>query len=64
MTQRLVLWALFLSEFNFKIVYRSGSANGKPDALSHRPDYTSKNNQVVILPLLFSDLKISVLLHL
>ena len=39
MTQRLVRWSLFLSEFNFKIEYRSGSSNGKPDALSRRPDY-------------------------
>jgi len=39
MTQRLVRWSLFLAEFNFIIVYRSGSANGKPDALSRRPDY-------------------------
>ena len=44
MTQRLVRWALFLSEFNFKIVYRSGSNNGKPDALSRRPDYASNND--------------------
>jgi len=41
MSQRLVRWALFLSEFNFVIVYRSGSSNGKPDALSRRPDYSS-----------------------
>ena len=34
MTQRLVRWSLFLSEFNFKILYRSGTSNGKPDALS------------------------------
>jgi len=40
MTQRLVRWSLFLSEFNFKILYRSGSSNGKPDALSRRPDYS------------------------
>eukprot|EP00833_Pecoramyces_ruminatium_P014139 jgi/Orpsp1_1/1188171/evm.model.d7180000062949.1 len=39
MTQRLVRWSLFLSEFNFKIEYRSGSSNGKPDALSRRPDF-------------------------
>jgi len=39
MTQRLVRWSLFLSEFNFKILYRSGNSNGKPDALSRRPDY-------------------------
>jgi len=44
MTQRLVRWSLFLSEFNFKIVYRSGSNNGKPDALSGRPDYASIND--------------------
>ena len=24
---------------NFSIVYRKGSSNGKPDALSRRPDY-------------------------
>jgi len=46
MTQRLVRWALFLSEFNFKIVYRAGSANGKPDALSRRPDYASENDNL------------------
>jgi len=41
MSQRLARWALFLSEFNFKIVYRAGSANGKPDALSRGLDYAS-----------------------
>ena len=46
MTQRLVRWALFLSEFNFKIVYRAGSANGKPDALSRRPDYASNEEEL------------------
>jgi len=44
MTQRLVRWSLFLSEFNFKILYRSGSSNGKPDALSRRPDYDSSSD--------------------
>ena len=39
MSQRLVRWLIFLSEFNFKIIYRSGSSNGKPDSLSRRPDY-------------------------
>jgi len=39
MTQKLVRWPLFFSEFNFKILYRSGASNGKPDALSRRPDY-------------------------
>ena len=44
MTQRLVRWSLFLSEFNFIIKYRSGSSNGKPDSLSRRPDYASTNS--------------------
>jgi len=35
MTQRLVRW----SEFNFNLIYRSGSSNGKPDALSCWLDY-------------------------
>jgi len=38
MSQRLVRWSLFLSEFNFKITYLAGSANGKPDALSRCKD--------------------------
>jgi len=46
MSQRLVRWALFLSEFNFKIAYRAGSANGKPDALSRRPDYASNEEEL------------------
>ena len=36
----------FLSEFNFKITYRAGSANGKPDALSRRPDYASNEEEL------------------
>ena len=40
----MVRWILFLSEFNFKIVYHAGSANGKPDVLSRRPDYASEND--------------------
>ena len=46
MSQRLVRWALFLSEFNFKITYRAGSSNGKPDALSRRPDYASNEEEL------------------
>ncbi len=46
MSQRLVRWSLFLSEFNFKITYRSGSDNGKPDALSRRPDYASNEEEL------------------
>ena len=30
---------LTLAAYDFSIVYRKGSSNGKPDALSRRPDY-------------------------
>jgi len=42
--QRLVRWSLFLSEFNFKIVYRADSNNRKPDALFRRFDNASNND--------------------
>ena len=32
-------WATSLSTYNFIIYYRKGTSNGKPDALSRRPDY-------------------------
>ena len=41
MSQSLVRWALFLSEFNFEITECAGSANGKPNSLSRRPNYAS-----------------------
>ena len=44
MTQRLVRWVLFLSKFNFIIVYHFGSTNGKANTLYLRPDYTLSNN--------------------
>jgi len=57
MTQRLVRWSLFLSEFNFKIVYRSGASNGKPDALSRRPDYAHNIDKSSIDDIPFSVLR-------
>jgi hypothetical protein len=32
--RRQARWSQFLSQFNFKIVYRAGTAGGKPDALT------------------------------
>jgi hypothetical protein len=40
LTRRQARWSLFLNEFNFLIKYRSGTLQGKPDALSRRVDYT------------------------
>lgn len=57
MSQRLVRWALFLSEFNFKIVYRAGSANGKADALSRRPDYATNDEELSSIDTPFSVLR-------
>ena len=45
MSQRLVRWAIFLSEFHFKISYHAGSINGKPDALSRRTDCASNEEK-------------------
>jgi len=36
---RQIRWAQWLANFNSKIAYRPGSRDGKPDALSRRPEY-------------------------
>ena len=60
LNQRQVRWSEFLSQFNFRIVYRPGSRAVRPDALSRkwedRPikanadDDRIKNRQRTILP--------------
>ena len=45
-------WAQYLSRFNFKWVYKAGAQMGKPDALSHREDYTvgiQDDNKMVLI---------------
>jgi hypothetical protein len=37
LNQRQVRWSEFLSQFNFRIVYRPGSRAARPDALSRKP---------------------------
>jgi transposase InsO family protein len=39
LTPRHMRWAEFLSRFNFRIVYRAGSLNTRPDALSRKPEH-------------------------
>jgi transposase InsO family protein len=36
LSRRQARWAVFLSQFNFKITYRPGKQGGKPDALTRR----------------------------
>ena len=65
LNQRQVRWSEFLSQFNFRIVYRPGSRAVRPDALSRkwedRPikanadDDRIKNRQRTILPLTLFD---------
>ena len=43
LNQRQIRWSLFLSKFDFRISYRPGSKNCKPDSLSRRPDYRPIN---------------------
>ena len=60
LNQRQVRWSEFLSQFNFRIIYRPGNRAIRPDALSrkkeHRPDKTDpsddrlKNRERVVLP--------------
>ncbi|CAO3619736.1 unnamed protein product [Cunninghamella blakesleeana] len=42
LNRRQVRWSLFLADFNFEITYRSGSKQGKPDALSRQPEMRLK----------------------
>ena len=44
--QRQHRWHLFFQEFDFELVYRQGSKNGKPDSLSRRPDYLVNNSEI------------------
>jgi hypothetical protein len=48
LNQRQVRWSEFLSQFNFRIVYRPGSRATSPDTLSRksedRPDKTNHDN--------------------
>ena len=46
LNKRQTRWSEFLSEFNFQIIYRKGSENGRADALSRRPDH--KENEPTI----------------
>ena len=39
LNERQVRWKLFLSQLDFKIVYRPEKEGGKPDALTRRPGY-------------------------
>jgi hypothetical protein len=60
LSQRQVRWSEFLSQFDFRIVYRPGSKAARPDALSRRPgdrpakadlnDDRIKNRLRVVLP--------------
>jgi hypothetical protein len=45
LSPRHMRWSEFLSRFNFRIVYRPGTANARPDALSRRPEDTPKDVQ-------------------
>jgi uncharacterized membrane protein len=46
LNRRQARWAQELAEFNFKIIYRQGSSNGKPDALSRRSEFRPKEGGI------------------
>jgi hypothetical protein len=39
LNRRQVRWSLFLTDYDYQIVYRPGKEGGKPDALSRRSDF-------------------------
>ena len=39
LSPRHMRWSEFLSRFNFRVVYRPGAANARPDALSRKPEH-------------------------
>jgi len=39
LSPRHMRWSEFLARFNFRIVYRPGAANARPDALSRKPEH-------------------------
>ena len=52
-SHQIARWVLELAEYNIEIHHVKGSANGRADALSRRPDYdqgTGDNQDIVVLP--------------
>ena len=39
-------WAAYLSQFDFKVIYRPGSQAGKPDTLSRCSEYAVEEGEV------------------
>ena len=52
LNRRQARWSQFFSDFQFNIVYRPGSKQGKPDALSRRSEYIPKGAKPCSPPLL------------
>jgi hypothetical protein len=58
LNRRQARWSQFLSQFNFKIVYRPSTVGSKPDALTHRSgdlpkagdDHSLENQTTIIKP--------------
>ena len=46
LNRRQVRWSEALANYNFEILYRKGSANGKADALSRRSDYIAQGKEI------------------
>jgi len=44
LSQRQIRWNMFLSRFDFKLIYRAGKKSGKPDILSRRCDHIDSIN--------------------
>jgi hypothetical protein len=47
LNRRQARWAETLQAYNFKIVYRKGTENGKADALSRCPEFTAREGGTI-----------------
>jgi hypothetical protein len=45
LTRRLAGWSSFFADYNFRIVYRPGTQNGKADSLSRRADFAASSEE-------------------
>src|SRR5205085_7455564 len=59
LNQRQVHWAEKLAQYNFRINYRPGKSEGKPDALSRRPEYAEREGEENSKPLLSPEIFVS-----
>jgi hypothetical protein len=52
LNQRQIRWLEFLNKFNFQIIYKKGSKNGRTNTLNRRPNHFEGQEEQDIQPIL------------